>query len=103
MTEDDEVRYDVTGAVARLTINRPAQRNALSWTVVRELRRGVAACKEDAAVRVLVLTGAGDRAFCAGADLSGVAAGAPYLDLHDARGELAGLFKDLWELGKPTI
>jgi enoyl-CoA hydratase/carnithine racemase len=50
-----------------------------------------------------VLTGAGDKAFCAGADLSGMSAGAGYVDLHDARGELAELFRDLYALGKPTI
>ena len=95
--------YDVAGGVARITINRPDRRNALSWAVVRELRAACAAAKADPAVQVCVLTGAGDRAFCAGADLSGMAAGAGYLDLHDARGELAGLFRDLYALGKPTV
>ena len=52
---------------------------------------------------MVVLTGAGDKAFCAGADLGGMADGASHLDLHDSRGELAGLFADLWDLGKPTI
>jgi enoyl-CoA hydratase/carnithine racemase len=98
-----EVLYDVSGGVARLTIDRPERRNALSWSVVSELRAGVAACRADAEARVLVVTGAGDRAFCAGADLAGMAAGAGYLDLHDGRGELAALFHDLWQLGKPTI
>ncbi len=99
----DEVLYEVRDGVARLTINRPARRNALSWTVVRQLRDRVAECREDPAARVLVLTGAGDKAFCAGADLGGMAAGAGYLDLHDARGDLAQLFQELWALGKPTV
>jgi len=98
-----EVLYEVADGVARLTINRPARRNALSWSVVAELRRRVAACRDDPDAHVLVLTGAGDRAFCAGADLGGMAAGAGYLDLHEARGDLASLFRELWELGKPTI
>jgi enoyl-CoA hydratase/carnithine racemase len=71
--------------------------------VVRELRSACAAVKDDPEVRVCVLTGAGDKAFCAGADLSGMSAGAGYVDLHDARGELAELFRDLYALGKPTI
>jgi enoyl-CoA hydratase/carnithine racemase len=54
-------------------------------------------------VRVLVLTGAGDKAFCAGADLTGMAEGAGFLDLHHGRAELARLFLEMWELGKPTI
>jgi enoyl-CoA hydratase/carnithine racemase len=95
--------YEVADGVAHITINRPDRRNALSWAVVRELRAACAAAKDDPAVHVCVLTGAGDRAFCAGADLSGMAAGAGYLDLHDARGELAQLFRDLYALGKPTI
>jgi enoyl-CoA hydratase/carnithine racemase len=52
---------------------------------------------------VVVLTGAGDKAFCAGADLTGMAADAGWADLHDARGELARLFRAMWELGKPII
>ena len=95
--------YDVADGVARITINRPDRRNALSWAVVRELRAACAAAKADPSAQVIVLTGAGDKAFCAGADLSGMAAGAGYLDLHDARGELAGLFRDLYALGKPTV
>jgi enoyl-CoA hydratase/carnithine racemase len=99
----DEVLFEVTDGVARLTLNRPDRRNALSWTMVGTLRERIAEAKADPAVRVLVLTGAGDRAFCAGADLTGMAAGAGYLDLHDSRGDLATVFRELWELGKPTI
>ncbi len=106
-----EVRYEVHDGVATLTIDRPARRNALSWDVVTQLRRHVGQAHDDPAVRVLVVTGAGDVAFCAGADLGGMrdevdpATGRrpdPVL-LHDARGELAGLFEDLYALGKPTI
>jgi len=100
---DDELLLEVRDGVARLTINRPERRNALSWTVISGLRAHLADLRADPDVRVVVLTGAGDRAFCAGADLGGTAEGAGYLDLHDARGELAGLFGDLWSLGKPTI
>ena len=95
--------YDVHEHVATVTINRPDRRNALSWTVMTELRGAIAAAKADRDVHVVVITGAGDRAFSAGADLSGMAEGAGFADLHDARGELARLFRDVWELGKPTI
>jgi enoyl-CoA hydratase/carnithine racemase len=72
---------------------------------VRELRRLLAAAKDDPAVRVIVTAGAGDKAFCAGADLAGMGAGAGagFTELHEGRGELAGLFTDMWALGKPTI
>jgi len=99
----EEVLYEVADGVARVTINRPERRNAISWGVTTGLRGAVARAKEDPAVRVLVLTGAGDKAFCAGADLTGMAEGAAFLELHSGRGELARLFLEMWELGKPTI
>jgi enoyl-CoA hydratase/carnithine racemase len=99
---DDQLLYEVRDGVAWFTINRPERRNALTWDLVRELRARFAAAKDDAAVRVCVLTGAGTQAFCAGADLSGMT-GASSFELHEARGELAGLFRDLYALGKPTI
>jgi enoyl-CoA hydratase/carnithine racemase len=95
--------YDVASGVARVTINRPERRNAMSWAVLTELRQAIAEAKADAEVRVVVLTGAGDKAFCAGADLGGMRSDAHYVEVHDARGELARLFHDLWALGKPTI
>ncbi|HWW52150.1 MAG TPA: enoyl-CoA hydratase-related protein [Acidimicrobiales bacterium] len=97
------VLASVSDGVATLTINRPERRNALSWEVIGLLRTEVARARLDPEVRVVVLTGAGDKAFCAGADLGGMADGASFLDLHEGRGELAGLFDDLWTLGKPTI
>jgi enoyl-CoA hydratase/carnithine racemase len=98
-----ELHYELVDGIARLTIDRPEKRNALSWTVLVELRQRLARIKADPAARVVVLTGAGDRAFCAGADLTGMVDGAGHLALHDSRGELAALFADLWQLGKPTI
>lgn len=103
MVELREVRYEVAGRVARVTIDREARRNALSWDVVRELRAALAAAKADPEVGVVVLTGAGEQAFCAGADLGGMAAGAGFTDLHEGRGGIAELFRDLYALGKPTI
>ncbi len=97
------------GPVQTLTINRPEHRNAITWDVIAGLREQIARAKTDPAVRVVVLTGAGDLAFCAGADLSGMlppSAGGvhdQYADQHMARGWLAELFDELWQLGKPTI
>ncbi|HMJ76418.1 MAG TPA: enoyl-CoA hydratase-related protein [Iamia sp.] len=99
-----DIRVEVAEGVARLTIDREAQRNALSWDAIAALRSLVAQAKADTSIRVVVLTGAGDRAFCSGADLGGMATGtADPSATHAARGELAGLFTDLWALGKPTI
>jgi len=99
----EELLYAVDGHVARVTINRPDKRNSLSWSVMTGLRAALGAAKADADVRVVVLTGAGDRAFCAGADLTGMAGDSGYAAVHDARGELARLFRDMWELGKPLV
>ena len=66
----DAVRYDVTGdGIAVLTIDRPEQRNALSKEVRDGLRAVWARFDSDDRARVAILTGAGDKAFCAGGDL----------------------------------
>ncbi|MDP1793748.1 MAG: enoyl-CoA hydratase-related protein [Acidimicrobiales bacterium] len=98
-----ELLYEVADGVATLTLNRPERRNALSWDVIAQLRARLAEAKADAAVHVVVVTGAGDKAFCAGADLGNMADGASFLELHEGRGGLAELFKEMYALGKPTI
>jgi enoyl-CoA hydratase/carnithine racemase len=69
----DVVRYEVENGVAWLTIDRPEARNALSAAVRAGLWDGVRRFNADDAAAVLVLTGAGDKAFCAGADLGEMA------------------------------
>jgi enoyl-CoA hydratase/carnithine racemase len=97
------VNYEVVGAAAYLTINRPERRNALSDEVFDGLRDGVRAARENREARVLVLAGAGDRAFCAGGDLRNMNDATDEFAAHRGRAQLAGLLRDLWELGKPTI
>src|SRR5689334_2921237 len=75
----------------------------MSFTVMSELGEAFRQAKADDAVRVVVLTGAGERAFCAGADLGGIGSNAGPTRMHEARGGPAALFKQLWHLGKPTI
>lgn len=65
--------YELDGPVAWLTINRPQARNALNREVREGLFAGFRRFETEAAARVLVLTGAGDRAFCAGGDLKEMA------------------------------
>jgi enoyl-CoA hydratase/carnithine racemase len=98
-----ELEYSVADGVARATINRPERRNAMSFEVMAGLRDAVARAPDDSDVPVLVLTAAGDAAFCAGADLGSIAASEGAIAAHDGRGLLADLFRDLWSLGKPTI
>ncbi len=103
MTDQPELLTAIADGVATFTINRPEQRNAISWPVLQDLRAGLAEVRDRDDVRAVVLTGSGDRAFCSGADLSGMAGGAGHLALHDSRGEMARLFADLWDLGMPTV
>lgn len=65
----EEVLFEVRDRVAYITINRPERRNALSYAVWDRLVELFATCGDDPDVWAIVLTGAGDRAFCAGADL----------------------------------
>jgi enoyl-CoA hydratase/carnithine racemase len=93
------VRYELRGAVAWLTINRPGARNALNQTVRDELFRGLRRFNDDVRAKVLVLTGAGDAAFCAGGDLKEMAdseLGVPPTDFVPQFGRNI-------EIAKPTI
>jgi enoyl-CoA hydratase len=65
----DELRYERVGAAAILTIDRPPRRNAIDAAASTAFRQGLKDFEADEDARVLVLTGAGGEAFCAGADL----------------------------------
>jgi 2-(1,2-epoxy-1,2-dihydrophenyl)acetyl-CoA isomerase len=67
----EAVRYDIAEGVATLTLNRPAQRNAIDLQMREEIARCVESLERDRDVRALVITGAGG-AFCAGGDLRGI-------------------------------
>ena len=78
--------------VATLTLNRPDARNALNQTMIRELGAALAELEASPEARVVVIRGAGERAFCAGADLRGMfRTGSPM----DARAQYAGLARVL--------
>jgi len=64
------ILYELTGHIGRITLNRPEKRNALSRTAMIELVDALAAIRDDAQVYLVVVTGAGDEAFCAGADVN---------------------------------
>jgi enoyl-CoA hydratase len=68
----EHILYAVEGPMALITINRPAKHNAISLATLAELRAAAGAAAEDEAVRVIAITGAGDKAFAAGSDLSEV-------------------------------
>jgi enoyl-CoA hydratase len=89
--------------VARITLNRPEVRNALSRTMVDELEAALAAAETDAAAHVIVLAGAGDKAFCAGADLKGVGERGTTLETRESFGGLARILESMARMRTPVI
>jgi methylglutaconyl-CoA hydratase len=102
---DAPVLVATDGAVATITLNRPAKRNALNAAVTAGVRAAVAELSGEAEVRVIVLTGAGSD-FCAGADLEQLeqlAAGAGAMEnLRDAQ-SLGELFVQMRHAPKPIV
>src|SRR5689334_20948234 len=85
MAAYETILFDVTDGIARLTLNRPDRLNSFNVQMHDEVRHALTHVRDDAACRVLVLTGAG-RGFCAGQDLSdrAVAPGASAPDLGES-------------------
>lgn len=71
MSDDGQVRYQQDGAVGRITFDRPAAYNALTWSMWREIGAVCARIAEDKSVRVVTLRGAGGKAFVSGTDIAG--------------------------------
>src|SRR5438874_13806281 len=92
----DEVLYENAAGVARVTINRPERRNAMSFGVMQGLRQAIARDREHDEVRVLVLTGGGDKAFCACADLGCCGVGDGAAAGRYGRGLLGDLIRGMW-------
>jgi 2-(1,2-epoxy-1,2-dihydrophenyl)acetyl-CoA isomerase len=65
----DNIVYEVSESVAKITLNRPQVFNALSTELIKELTIAIEIAGQDESIRVIVLTGTGDKAFCSGADL----------------------------------
>jgi enoyl-CoA hydratase/carnithine racemase len=94
---------DVDGGVATVTLNRPDVRNALSQSMLRELEAALAELDADAAARVIVLRGAGDRAFCAGADLRGARDRGTALQARESFGGLPRVLDAMARMRTPVI
>ncbi|MGA7097166.1 MAG: enoyl-CoA hydratase/isomerase family protein, partial [Acidimicrobiia bacterium] len=96
------VDYSAGDGVATITIDDPERRNPLSVETMGDLLAATRRALADQEVLVLVYTGAGDKAFSAGGDLSGSFVDDP-IGLHRGRGALADLFRAMIGGGKPTV
>ncbi|MEW6124582.1 MAG: enoyl-CoA hydratase-related protein [Pseudomonadota bacterium] len=98
------VRIERKDAVMTLVIDRESRRNALNADVAAGICAGLDAAEADRAVRAVVLTGAGDKAFCAGGDLQPNAQGTPFtIDAADPRHYVAGLIRRMDACRLPLV
>lgn len=97
-----ELEHAYADHVLTLTLSRPTQRNALSASLIEALIEALDEAGKDDRVRAIVLTGAGEKAFCAGGDLAG-GSGDGFLAMHDGRRRYAALLTRLSELEKPVV
>jgi enoyl-CoA hydratase len=98
----DELRFELRGPAAWLTIDRQERRNALSPGVMEKLLEGLERAAAEERARVVVITGAGDRAFCAGGDIGGFA-GTPGADEGDARDVVGRLLRGIRTHPQPVV
>jgi enoyl-CoA hydratase len=98
----ENILYEVRDSIAYVTFNRPKVLNALNRATLVELRQALEAARDDAAVRVVIVTGAGEKAFVAGADISELAR------VNPVSGQETSLFgqgviRNFETMGKPSI
>lgn len=101
MTDHEDVLYEERGPVVVLTIDRPERRNAINPEVTRALADGLRRAEAGEA-KVVVLTGAGEKAFCAGGDLGGMTDDSQVAK-HFVRGEVGELFGQMRAAPFPIV
>ncbi len=96
------IRYQTEDGIATITIDRPERRNALDQEHYEALSQAWCRVRDDAAVRAAIITGAGDQAFCAGADLKSFVNAPPSLGelLLTQQGQLLNRGLEVW---KPVV
>jgi enoyl-CoA hydratase/carnithine racemase len=102
MTESTSVILEKRGPAFWITINRPEKRNAINGDVIAGIAKGYRNAHDDRDVRVIVLSGAGDKAFCAGADLQNTG-GAFAADFSKPNVDYADLLRLSQDATKPAI
>jgi len=94
--------YDAKDGIAIITLNRPQVLNALNRTLIGELEKALVTARDDASVKVLIITGAGEKAFAAGADIGELAELGPLTAIDTARRGQA-LTRLMEDLSKPIL
>ncbi|SPD73610.1 3-hydroxybutyryl-CoA dehydratase [uncultured Desulfobacterium sp.] len=100
--EYENIIFEVKEGIAVLTVNRPKKMNALNFRTMDEIKDAIATVKGDDSIRAMIITGAGDKAFVAGADISEFT-GLGLKESYDFIRRGAGIFRDLEALNVPTI
>jgi enoyl-CoA hydratase/carnithine racemase len=98
----ENVVYDKKGPIAYVTLNRPKVMNALNRATINELRLAFEDARDDSAIRGVILTGAGEKAFAAGADIAEVANNTT-VEAEEATRRGQALTELIENLGKPVI
>lgn len=103
LKEYEEILFDYFDGIARITINRPRYRNAFTPTTSMEISDALRICREDQEIYVVVITGAGDKAFCSGGDQNVKGVGG-YIDKNGVpRLNILDVQKQIRSMPKPVI
>jgi len=98
----DEVLYSIDAGIGRITINRPGKSNALNPALLGQMRQALKKAVDDRNVRVITITGAGSKVFCAGVDLKASLSAEPGGEAF-GRSDFRQLLLDIVRCPKPTI
>src|SRR5260370_4156559 len=98
----ENILYEKKDGIAYITFNRPKVLNALNNKTIDELRQALVDARDDGSVRVLILAGAGEKAFVAGADIGELAQRTP-VDGKEVSVSGQGVTHLLETMGKPSI
>ncbi len=102
MTDFQNIKFETKNHIAYITIDRPKVLNALNMATMQELKQAFAAAKDDADVRVVILTGAGEKAFVAGADIGELSQHTP-VSAKEYTHHGQAIIDAIENLGKPVI
>jgi enoyl-CoA hydratase len=102
MTDFQNIRFEKKNQLAYVTIDRPKVLNALNMATMQELKHAFAAIKDDAEVRVVILTGSGEKAFVAGADIGELSQHTP-VSAKEYTHKGHAIIDAIENLGKPVI